>query len=173
MQRIRCIPYFISHLTSKAQLSRACLNQARFGGLTGLEGLAGLAGVGAQTFIVPACQPSRGFATNHINQEMPLFIALLLSEHVSTMYRPVVLILGSGSGIGASVTSCFAADGYSIASAARSLSTRRIDEKHLELCADLSEPAAVPTIFQKVQQEFGVPPSVVIYNGAYVLNLSP
>lgn len=81
------------------------------------------------------------------------------------MSPPIVLILGAGSGIGASVASCFAAKGYTIASAARSLSDQRKDERHLELNVDLSQPPAVPEVFRKIEQELGTPPSVVIYNG--------
>ena len=86
-------------------------------------------------------------------------------DQFSTMSPPIVLILGAGPVIGASVASFFAANGYTIVSAARSLSDQRKDETHLELNIDLSQPPAVPEVFQKIEQELGSPPSVVVYNG--------
>ena len=77
----------------------------------------------------------------------------------------VVLILGSGPGIGASVASCFAENGFKVASAARSLATQKKSDTHLDLQVDLSKPESIPAVFAKIEEEFGAPPSVVVYNG--------
>lgn len=81
---------------------------------------------------------------------------------------PVVLILGSGPRVGASVAKMFAANGYSVALASRSASNSKTVEGYLSVSVDLSEPASVPVAFEAVKAEFKVPPSVVVYNaGAF------
>lgn len=82
------------------------------------------------------------------------------------MSSPIVLVLGAGPGIGANVMSYFAIKGYRVALGARSLSDRRKGE-HLELHIDLTQPETVPSVFDRVEQELGCPPSVVIYNGQF------
>ncbi|KAK4497608.1 hypothetical protein PRZ48_010261 [Zasmidium cellare] len=87
-----------------------------------------------------------------------------------TSSRPVVLVLGAGPGIGASVAARFADAGYAVALAARSLATRKPNPFRLEIHADLSNTTAIADVFSVVENEFGVPPSVVVYNGELLDN---
>jgi NAD(P)-dependent dehydrogenase (short-subunit alcohol dehydrogenase family) len=77
----------------------------------------------------------------------------------------VLLILGGGANIGAAVANKFAAGGYKVAIAARSV-VDGLDNStgFLNIRADLSDPAVVPNIFDKTRAKFGLP-SVVVYNG--------
>lgn len=78
----------------------------------------------------------------------------------------VALILGAGPNIGDAVATKFAANGYQIALAARSISTGMSDKTgFLGIQGDLSDPHVVRSVFRTTIQHFG-PPSVVVYNGA-------
>jgi NAD(P)-dependent dehydrogenase (short-subunit alcohol dehydrogenase family) len=85
---------------------------------------------------------------------------------------PVLLILGAGPRIGQSVANAFAAKGYRVAVAARSLSPENSTADKLFIKADLSDPASISDIFAKVKELFG-PPSVVVYNGSSETLQSP
>lgn len=80
--------------------------------------------------------------------------------------KPVVLILGSGPRIGASLASHFHTLGYSLALCSRSAIPGKTAQGHLSLSFDLSNPSSLPTIFSAITSEFHVPPSIVIYNAA-------
>lgn len=77
---------------------------------------------------------------------------------------PVALILGAGTNIGQNVGRAFAAKGYSIALAARSLKEEDSTSTQLHIRGDLSDPNSVPQIFEKVKSQLGLP-HVVVYNG--------
>ncbi|KAK5165785.1 uncharacterized protein LTR77_008708 [Saxophila tyrrhenica] len=77
----------------------------------------------------------------------------------------VLLVLGAGGNVGASVASSFAKNGYKVAIAARRLSDAVDDDGNLQIQADLSKPETVKSSFDKVTAKFG-PPSVVVYNAA-------
>lgn len=78
----------------------------------------------------------------------------------------VLLILGSGGRVGASVASLFSQKGYSVAIAARSLEDNKVNsDGQLQIRADLAKADAVAPAFEKVKAKFGAPPSVVVYNG--------
>lgn len=77
----------------------------------------------------------------------------------------IVLVLGAGGTIGASVATLFAQHGYKIALAARSLKDATNADGHLQIHADVAEEASVGTAFDKVAAKFGGPPSAVVYNG--------
>ncbi|KAL1799892.1 hypothetical protein ACET3X_000234 [Alternaria dauci] len=79
---------------------------------------------------------------------------------------PVVLILGSGPRIGASVAQAFKKSGYSVALASRRGINSETDEGYFSIKADFSSPSSIPGIFSTVKSEFGSAPSVVIYNAA-------
>jgi NAD(P)-dependent dehydrogenase (short-subunit alcohol dehydrogenase family) len=79
--------------------------------------------------------------------------------------KPVILILGAGGNIGANLTTKFSKAGYSIALASRSRTNGFTPEGHLNIQVDLSNPTAIPAVFQKTQAALGKP-SVVIYNAA-------
>lgn len=81
------------------------------------------------------------------------------------MSKSIVLILGAGGNIGASLTSKFAAGGYSIALASRSRNDGTTPEGHLSIKIDLSDPLSLPSAFEKTIRTFGVP-NIVIYNAA-------
>ena len=76
----------------------------------------------------------------------------------------VLLVLGAGGRVGASVASLFAQNGYKVAIAARSLKDTVDDKGQLQIQADVSQTASVESAFDKVIDKFGVP-NVVVYNG--------
>jgi NAD(P)-dependent dehydrogenase (short-subunit alcohol dehydrogenase family) len=80
------------------------------------------------------------------------------------MSTPVLFLLGAGSGIGKSVADSFAAKGYKIALAARSLEEGLGSDGYLRLRVDLSHPEEVQGAFTKVKEKLGTP-TVVVYNG--------
>ncbi|KAH8901761.1 NAD(P)-binding protein [Thozetella sp. PMI_491] len=78
---------------------------------------------------------------------------------------PVALILGAGANIGQHVSRAFAAKGYKIALAARSVKEEDSTSDQLYIRGDFSDPASVVKIFSDVKSRLGSP-SVVIYNAA-------
>lgn len=78
-------------------------------------------------------------------------------------HQPVALILGSGPRIGYNVSRAFAAKGYKVALASRTLKGEQNPE-YLNLQVDLADPPSVSALFAKVKEAIGTP-SVVIYNG--------
>lgn len=81
-----------------------------------------------------------------------------------TTAPPVVLILGAGPRVGQSAIQAFAAKGYKVAIAARSVDVSASTDTQLNIPSDFSKPEDVVAAFGKVTEAFGVP-SVVIYNG--------
>ncbi|EON69387.1 hypothetical protein W97_08647 [Coniosporium apollinis CBS 100218] len=81
------------------------------------------------------------------------------------MSKPVALILGAGGNIGSALAKKFSSAGYGIALTARRVTDGKTSEDYLNVKADLSDPASVPAIFDKVKKELGTP-SVVVYNAA-------
>ncbi|KAJ6441074.1 short-chain dehydrogenases protein [Purpureocillium lavendulum] len=95
-----------------------------------------------------------------------------LNTNVSMEPSRVLLILGGGANIGASVARAFAANGYKVAVTSRTARPNGEAGVDLHVQGDLSDPSSVPSIFQKVVQSLG-PPSVVVYNGQHdTLSLS-
>jgi NAD(P)-dependent dehydrogenase (short-subunit alcohol dehydrogenase family) len=84
--------------------------------------------------------------------------------------NPVVLILGAGPRIGASVAEKFASNGYQVAVASRSGSGTRTAQGFLSLKADFTKPDSIPALFDAVKIEFHTSPSVVVYNAAALTN---
>jgi NAD(P)-dependent dehydrogenase (short-subunit alcohol dehydrogenase family) len=82
----------------------------------------------------------------------------------------VVLILGAGPRIGASVAERFARNGYKVAVASRSGSGTKTVKGFLSLKADFTKPDSIPALFDAVKTEFHTSPSVVIYNAAALTN---
>jgi len=78
--------------------------------------------------------------------------------------NPVILILGAGPRIGASVAEKFASNGYKVALASRSGSDSKTAQGFLSLKADLYKPDSIPALFDAVRSEFQSAPSVVVYN---------
>lgn len=83
----------------------------------------------------------------------------------------IVLILGAGPRVGASVVSRFLADGYKVALASRSgqgiqSQSQSQSQSPLALKADLSVPVAIPPLFDAVRKEFGASPNIIVYNAA-------
>ncbi|KAK9319615.1 hypothetical protein V1517DRAFT_331966 [Lipomyces orientalis] len=76
----------------------------------------------------------------------------------------VVLILGAGPRIGASVAEKFASNGYKVALASRKGSGTKTADGFLSLQADFSKPESIPALFDAVMAEFHAAPSAVIYN---------
>lgn len=79
---------------------------------------------------------------------------------------PIALILGAGSNIGQHVATAFAAKGYKLALAARSLKEEDSTPNILHIQSDFSDPESVLKAFARVKSQFGLP-SVVIYNGMF------
>ncbi|KAF2154538.1 hypothetical protein K461DRAFT_319083 [Myriangium duriaei CBS 260.36] len=88
------------------------------------------------------------------------------------MSTPILLVLGSGPRIGASIAASFANDGYHVALASRKGTDTRTDEGYLSIRADLATLESIPGVFDAVKTEFGAAPSVVVYNVA-VLRVPP
>lgn len=80
--------------------------------------------------------------------------------------NPVVLILGAGPRIGASVAEKFASSGYKVAVVSRKGSGTESAEGILSLKADFTKPDSIPALFDAVKNEFHASPAVVIYNAA-------
>lgn len=80
------------------------------------------------------------------------------------MSTPVLLLFGAGAGIGSAVANSFAAKGYKIALAARSLEDGLGSDGFLRLRVDLSHPVQIHGAFTKVKEQLGIP-TVVVYNG--------
>ncbi|KAJ5319296.1 hypothetical protein MYU51_013483 [Penicillium brevicompactum] len=78
---------------------------------------------------------------------------------------PVILILGAGPNIGINVARVFAAKGYKVALASRSLKDQESTVDQLNIHSDLSNPDSVVDAFSKVKTALGTP-SVVVYNAA-------
>lgn len=79
----------------------------------------------------------------------------------------ILLILGSGGRVGASVASLFSKSGYSVAIAARSLEDNQLNaDGQLQLKVDLADPEQVKPAFEKVKRQFGGWPNCVVYNGS-------
>ncbi|XXG98319.1 hypothetical protein Hte_004642 [Hypoxylon texense] len=78
----------------------------------------------------------------------------------------VVLILGAGPRVGASVAEKFASNGYKVAVASRSGTGAKTANGFLSLKADFTKPDSIPGVFAAVKTEFKASPNVVIYNAA-------
>ena len=80
------------------------------------------------------------------------------------MSAPIALIIGAGPNVGAAIAKAFAAKGYKLALAARSLSDETTSDGTVHIKVDLSNPDNVAGLFEKVKKQLGTP-SVVAYNG--------
>ncbi|KAM0212579.1 hypothetical protein ACHAQD_009744 [Fusarium lateritium] len=78
---------------------------------------------------------------------------------------PVALILGAGSNVGDHVGRAFAAKGYKVALAARSVKEQDSTSDKQFIRGDFADPESIASIFTKVKSQLGVP-HVVIYNAA-------
>ena len=78
--------------------------------------------------------------------------------------NPILLILGSGPRIGASIARTFAQRGYTIVLASRSGLNALTPEGYHSLRFDLSDPSSLPSLFATVKTETGGTPNVVVYN---------
>ncbi|KAL9087588.1 MAG: hypothetical protein Q9159_003538 [Coniocarpon cinnabarinum] len=76
--------------------------------------------------------------------------------------KPVALILGAGPRVGTAVAEKFVSNGYNVAVASRKGS--QVTKGALALQADFANPETIPGIFHTAIREFGISPSVVIYN---------
>lgn len=81
----------------------------------------------------------------------------------------ILLILGAGGNVGASVANLFGQNGYKVAIAARRLQDAVNDDGQLQIQADLSHAESVESAFDKVAAKFGVP-NVVVYNGMRIVS---
>jgi NAD(P)-dependent dehydrogenase (short-subunit alcohol dehydrogenase family) len=81
----------------------------------------------------------------------------------------ILLILGAGPNIGASLAKAFASRGYKVATASRSPS-KGDDGADLHVTVDLAKPETVPGVFERVRSELGGEVGVVVYNGECALS---
>ncbi|KAF2497638.1 putative short-chain dehydrogenase [Lophium mytilinum] len=81
------------------------------------------------------------------------------------MSTPVLLVLGAGPKIGLSVAKAFAAKGYKVAIAARSLQDGVDEDGFLRVQVDLEQTTEIEKVFAKVTESLGIP-HVVVYNAA-------
>lgn len=77
---------------------------------------------------------------------------------------PVALILGAGARVGMPIGRAFAAKGYRIALAARTVKEEDSTADQLYIRSDFSDPESIADIFVKVKSQLGTP-HVVVYNG--------
>jgi NAD(P)-dependent dehydrogenase (short-subunit alcohol dehydrogenase family) len=82
---------------------------------------------------------------------------------------PIVLILGAGANIGASVAKEFAANSYKVFLTSRKLPAEP-NPSYSYIQGDLSYPGSVNDIFSQVRKLAGEP-SVVVYNGSRLRTL--
>lgn len=82
----------------------------------------------------------------------------------------VILILGAGPRVSASVAENFASSGYKVALASRTGSGTKTAEGFLSLKADFTKPDSIPALFDAVKTEFHTFPSVIVYNAAALTN---
>lgn len=79
----------------------------------------------------------------------------------------VAVIFGAGSNIGTALAKCFVDAGYRVATVSRSsTSSADTSSNPLHIQADISDPAAVTGVFDKVKSAGLEFPSVVIWNAA-------
>ncbi|KAM0342536.1 hypothetical protein ACHAPU_009510 [Fusarium lateritium] len=76
----------------------------------------------------------------------------------------VALILGAGPRVGASVARDLSKIGYKVALVSKSGSDNTTSEGYLSLRADLADLNSIQGIFQRVQKEWEVFPTVVVWN---------
>ncbi|KAI8625614.1 hypothetical protein F5Y19DRAFT_466951 [Xylariaceae sp. FL1651] len=78
---------------------------------------------------------------------------------------PVALILGAGANVGQHVGRAFAAKGYKVALASRTLKSEDSAAGQLHVQGDFTNPQDVIEIFARVKSQLGAP-HVVVYNAA-------
>jgi NAD(P)-dependent dehydrogenase (short-subunit alcohol dehydrogenase family) len=86
------------------------------------------------------------------------------------MASQIVLILGAGPNIGASVAQSFSSKGYKVAAASRNIKPDYSAPTDLTLQADFTDPSSISTVFSTTKSKLGVP-NVIIYNVAAVGNM--
>jgi NAD(P)-dependent dehydrogenase (short-subunit alcohol dehydrogenase family) len=81
------------------------------------------------------------------------------------MSSPIVLILGTGARVGASIARKFSQEGYKVATVARSVHKDVANISDLTIKADFGDPSSIKDVFEEVNTKLG-PPNVVVYNAA-------
>jgi NAD(P)-dependent dehydrogenase (short-subunit alcohol dehydrogenase family) len=85
------------------------------------------------------------------------------SYKIKIMSAPIVLILGAGTNVGQHVARAFAAKGYKVALAARSVKESENTSDQVNVPSDFTDPNSIVAAFAKVKASLGIP-SVVVYN---------
>ena len=81
----------------------------------------------------------------------------------------IVLIVGAGTGLSASLAKIFSSEGMSVALAARNIqkfSKIAKETKSQSYACDASNPAEVNRLFSEVKVKLGIP-DIVVYNPSY------
>jgi len=77
----------------------------------------------------------------------------------------VAFVLGAGSNVGQAVGRMFLSQGYKLALGSRSTESHKDDKADvLKVKLDVTDAASIQAAFKEVEEEFGAPPSVVVYN---------
>ncbi|KAL5314103.1 hypothetical protein ACEPPN_018527 [Leptodophora sp. 'Broadleaf-Isolate-01'] len=79
------------------------------------------------------------------------------------MPHKVLLFLGAGGNVGASSVALFKSKGYKVASVARTIREKVKAHSDMVLTADFRDPSVIKGIFEKVEEQLGVP-NIVVYN---------
>ncbi|HUT50559.1 MAG TPA: SDR family oxidoreductase [Alphaproteobacteria bacterium] len=89
------------------------------------------------------------------------------------MTKPVVLVTGGGSGIGAGIVACLAAAGWQVVSAGRRAAAleRGAAENVAVVVADIIDPGSVEALLQAVEERYGRLDALVNNAGQTVLGL--
>lgn len=82
------------------------------------------------------------------------------------MAHQILLFLGAGPNIGVTTIELFKSKGYKIAAVSRNPKEEVKRSADLVLSTDFNDPSNLISIFEKVEQQLGIP-NVVIYNGSY------
>lgn len=91
----------------------------------------------------------------------------IFKKHKNTMAaNSVVLILGAGPRVGASVAEHFLNNGYKVAVASRSGKAADTTSELSGFKADFADPNSIAPLFDAVKTQLGAPPSIVVYNAA-------
>lgn len=85
------------------------------------------------------------------------------------MGHQILLFLGAGSNGGVASIVKFKAKGYKVAGVSRNPIEEVKQAADLVLPGDFNNPSEIATIFEKVEQELGIP-NVVIYNGSFLFS---
>lgn len=85
------------------------------------------------------------------------------------MSTRIAFIIGAGSNVGRSVALKLKAEGYKVAVGSRNPDIAEAKKNgFLPVTVDISNISAIDQGFKAVQESYGGPPNVVVFNGLYI-----